>query len=106
MNGLGQFAPMKDDSWRIRLEEAIRKDGRTMREISLGAGLSHGYVHGILRDGKEPTLDRFLRICKEVRISAAYALLGVNVTPETEQIISLLESDPKKVESLLGLLGR
>lgn len=94
------------DEWRDRLEKAIERDGRTLRDISLGAGLSHGYLHGILRDGKEPTLDRFLRICQELGLSSAYALTGADVSFETEEVLRLIEGDQEARRAFLALLRR
>lgn len=95
---------MHDSGWRQRLEEAARKDGRSLRDISLAAELSHGYLHGILRDGKEPTLDRFAKICKQLNLSLSYALMGVNISAETEEIIQGLDSKPTTREAILALL--
>lgn len=95
---------MANDDWRERLEAAVSKDGRSFRDISLAAGLSHGYLHGILRDNKEPTLDRFVRICKVLNISVAYALMGMDITRETEQIISEIEADGERRTAILQLL--
>lgn len=97
---------MADDKWRIRVERAVSEDGRSLRDISLAAGLSHGYLHGILRDGKEPTLDRFVRICQELGVSLSYALLGADVTPETEVIIEALADDEETRSAVLALLKR
>jgi len=91
--------------WRSRLEAAIERDGRSLREISLGAKVSHGYLHGILRDDKEPTLDRFFKICRELRVSPAYVLLGVELSPETEEVMRLLEANPSRRDAILGLLA-
>lgn len=94
------------DEWRERLEAVVERDGRSLREISLAAGLSHGYLHGILRDGKEPTLDRFTRLCGALGVSVSYAMLGADVSPETEDIIRALESDPETRAMVLALLRR
>lgn len=101
---LRQTWGMANDDWRERLEAAVSKDGRSFRDISLAAGLSHGYLHGILRDNKEPTLDRFVRICKVLNISVAYALMGMDITRETEQIISEIEADGERRTAILQLL--
>ena len=93
------------DSWRPRLEKAVQDDGRSLRDISLASGLSHGYLHGILRDDKEPTLDRFERICSTVGVSTAYILIGLNVSPETEAIMRQIEGDAGKRRALFDLLG-
>lgn len=103
---MSDISAMHDSGWRQRLEDAVRKDGRSLRDISLAANLSHGYLHGILRDGKEPTLDRFSRICSELNLSLSYALMGADISPETESIIRGLESDSVTREAILALLGR
>lgn len=97
---------MADEAWRTRLEAAVEKDGRALREISIGAGLSHGYLHGILRDNKEPTLDRFIKVCDEIDVSLSYILLGANISKDTEQIVSALEGDESTRMAVLALLGR
>ncbi len=97
---------MKNDSWRQRIEAAIAADERSMRDISLAAGLSHGYLHGILRDGKEPTLDRFIRICDVLGISLAHALMGVDLSPDTERLISEIEGDEESRAAILAILSR
>jgi len=97
---------MSDDEWRPRLEAAVGGDGRSLRDISLAAGLSHGYLHGILRNGKEPTLDRFIRICAEVNVSLTHVLTGADVSPATEAILEALESDPGARERVLLALRR
>lgn len=96
---------MADEPWRIRLQAAIDRDGRSFRDISISAGLSHGYLHGVLSDGKEPTLDRFMKVCAELGVSATYILLGVNVSAETEEIVRALEANPGKRAAILALLG-
>lgn len=97
---------MADDLWRNRIEVAVERDGRSLRDISLAAGLSHGYLHGILRDGKEPTLDRFIRICDELNLSLSHTLMGADVSHDTESIIAALESDPATRQAVLSLLRR
>jgi transcriptional regulator with XRE-family HTH domain len=97
---------MKDDAWRSRIEAAVKQDGRSLRDISLAAGLSHGYLHGILRDDKEPTLDRFIRICQELKISVAFALLGLHISPDAQRIVKLLEDRPEARDAILALLPR
>lgn len=96
---------MAKSEWRDRLIEAVNADGRSMQDISLAAGLSHGYVHGILKDGKEPTLDRFLRICSEVGISYSQALMGADMTPEAERLLELASKSPEKAAQLVALLS-
>ena len=96
----------RHDEWRARLQAVVDADGRSLRDISLAAGLSHGYLHGILRDDKEPTLDRFMMICREMGVSPASILLGVDVSPEAVEIVKLLDSDPAARDAVLAPLDR
>lgn len=91
--------------WRDRLETSIKDDGRSLRDISLAAGLSHGYLHGILRDGKEPTIDRFSRICKAMGVSLPYVLLGVDVSESTLALIKEIERGGPRRDAILALLS-
>jgi transcriptional regulator with XRE-family HTH domain len=97
---------MSGAGWRQRLRAAIDRDGRSMRDVSLAAGLSHGYVHGILQDDKEPTLDRFLKVCETLGVSATHILVGSEVTPATERIVEALEKEPAMRDAILALLRR
>jgi len=94
-----------DEGWRQRIEQRALQDGRSLRDISLAAGLSHGYPHGILRDGKEPTLDRFVKICDALGLSVSYAMLGIEVSPTVEKIIRAVQDDPARQSALLALLS-
>lgn len=95
---------MENDDWRKRFEEAAAKDGRSLRDISLAAGLSHGYLHGILRDGKEPTLDRFKKICKALGMSQAYALMGIDVSDDHVALIEEIDRGGPRADAILALL--
>lgn len=102
---ISHIEDMSGETWRDRISAAAKRDGRSLRDISLAAGLSHGYLHGILRDSKEPTLDRFARICAALDLSLTYALMGYDVSPETEALISEIEGSPTKRAALLALLA-
>jgi ribonucleoside-diphosphate reductase alpha chain len=93
-----------DDSWRARLQGILDRDGRSMRDVSLSAGLSAGYLHGILKGGKDSTIDRIAAIADALNVSLAYILIGLEVSPETEKLISLLQSDPASRDAVLQLL--
>lgn len=54
------------DGWRFMMLETIKANGDTMRAVSLRAGLSTGYLHGVLIDGKDPTVEKFLAVCAAV----------------------------------------
>ncbi|MGY6704918.1 helix-turn-helix domain-containing protein [Roseinatronobacter sp.] len=95
---------MMQETWRDRLQDQLRRDGRSMREVSLAAELSAGYLHGILKDGKDPTIDRLAAIAKAMNVSLAFILVGLDVTPETEQVVQALQRDPDRRDAILRLL--
>jgi ribonucleoside-diphosphate reductase alpha chain len=95
---------MTPAEWKNRLQAAVEKDGRSMRDISLAAGLSHGYLHGVLKDGKEPTLERFVKICRVLDLSVSEALLGVHISPTVEALLKAVQDNPEKAEALARLL--
>lgn len=102
---LERDTPWPMDSWRDRLEQAITDRDMSYREVSLAAGLSAGYVQGILRYGKEPTLDRMEKVCAVLNASIPWVLYGVSLTRENREILELLEKkSPATRKGLLALL--
>lgn len=95
---------MQGSDWRARLEDAIEKSGKSKREISLAAGKGHGYVHSIMVDGKDPTIDNLIAICQVLEVSLTQILYGVQMTPETQEILSLIESNPNMRSGILQIL--
>lgn len=90
--------------WRERLEDAMGKTGRSKREISLAAGKGPGYVHSILKEGKDPTIDNLIAICAALGVSLSKILYGIEMSPETEEILSLIEDNPKRRDGILQIL--
>lgn len=90
---------------RRRLEAGLAARGLSRRQASLAAGLGPGYVHSILREGKEPTVTSLARVCAAAGLSLSYVLLGLEISPQTERLMQRLEAQPDKRDSLLNLLG-
>lgn len=98
---------MKKDQWRSRLLDEIEKSGRSMRSISLAAHRGPNYLHGILKEGKDPTIGHIASICREMGLSVAYVLYGVEITPEKEAVLAMLDhADPESREIALAILRR
>lgn len=95
---------MNESDWRSRLEDAIKASGRSKREISLAAGKGPGYVHSILSEGKDPTIDNLIAICLALNVSLTKILYGFEISPETEEILSLIEANPRSRNGLLQIL--
>jgi transcriptional regulator with XRE-family HTH domain len=75
-----------------------------MRSASLRAGLGHNYIHGILKEDKDATVDRLLAICKALNVSPAFILLGQTAPPEVEELLLLMQANPERREAILALL--
>lgn len=93
------------DAMRRRLRESLEKSGRSMRSVSLGAKLAHGYMNSILNEGKEPTVQNLAKICREMDVSLAWIMLGIHASPRAVKLISYMEQHPDRVDSILALLG-
>ena len=95
---------MNTVGWKARLAAGIKKNGKSKREVSLAAGMGPGYVHSILKEGKDPTIDHLIKICAAAELSLYYVLIGVEASPETEEIVKLLEASKTKRQGLVQLL--
>lgn len=98
----GKFPAMS--GWRERLERTIAERGETMRSASLKAKLGHNYVHGILKEDKDATVDRLLAICQALEVSPAFILLGQDAPPQVEELLLLMQASPERREAILALL--
>ena len=68
-------AKATDDAWRQRLSDALDESGKSKRAVSLAIGASPGYLHGILTEGKDPTIGMLAAICEQLGVSLD-ALIG------------------------------
>ena len=96
---------MIDELWRDRLTQALDASGKSKRSVSLAAGLGPGYLHSILAEGKEPTVQNIIAICGALEIAASSILFGFEMSAATEEIVQKLgKMDPDKQKALLKLL--
>jgi len=95
---------MQKTDWRDRLTEAVSKSPKSARAISLAAGLGPGYVHSILKEGKDPTVDNLLAIAEQVNVSLSYLMYGLDVSRDTEELIQLIEQRPRLRPAVLEIL--
>lgn len=97
---------MADEAWRKRLEDAIKNSNRSKREISLKAGKGAGYVHSILSEGKDPTIESLIAVCQELGVSLTWIVYGFEISPATEQLLSLIEQNPDDRAAVLQILQK
>lgn len=66
--------------WRERLQDHVdaveAADGPDMKAISRKAGLSPGYVHSILKQGRTPSIESFLKVAAAYGVEPGWLLLG------------------------------
>lgn len=97
---------MEQNAWRNRLRDAIRDRKLSKRGVSLRAKLGQGYLHSILDEGKEPTIQNLADVCAAIPISMSFILYGYDVTPEDEAIIAAMHESPEKRQAVLTLIGQ
>lgn len=95
------------DAMRERLEAELKRKGLSMRQASLNAfSTSPGYLHSVIKDGREPTVRKLAETCEANGIGFAYIVLGYEVSPETERLVAVIEQDPLVRDGMLALLDR
>ncbi|WP_296100305.1 helix-turn-helix transcriptional regulator [uncultured Agrobacterium sp.] len=95
---------MGNADWRSRLRDAMERRGMSAREVSLAAGKGQGYVHSILKEGKDPTVDNLIAVCKVLNVTLAEVVYGIEMSPETAEILALIEGSPDTREGILKIL--
>jgi transcriptional regulator with XRE-family HTH domain len=92
------------EGWLERLNKAVLADGRAPRTISRAAGLGPNYLGELFNKGKVPSVDKLLKLCAELDVSATYILTGSAVSPESEEMLSILGAlDGEQQATLLSL---
>lgn len=81
--------------WRDRLRQTLDNSGKSMRAVSMAAGLGDNYLHSILGEGKEPSIDRLLKIADTLNISLAWLLYGIEIGPQEERLLRLYAKLPE-----------
>ena len=102
---MGKGTVQGDNGWRTRLARAVHDDVRSQRAISSSAGLNPGYLNSVFsKGGKSPTVENLLAICEALGVSATWVLYGTEVTPQDEELVSLLSDSPEMRTVVLDLL--
>lgn len=90
-------------SMQERLDSEMKRQRRSMTELSEAAGLSASYVRNVLKRGQVPTVDKLDAIAQALGVSAGWLMYGVDLPPEASKVFELLEKDPKRFYALLAL---
>lgn len=79
-----------DDRWFDRLIEAVKRDGRDMKRISLSAGLGENYVQQMIRDSKKPKIDTLVKLLQELgRADTLYIVTGTQFTDADRRLLEV-----------------
>lgn len=79
-----------EDEWRVRLNEVVRDDGRSLRALSLAAGFGENYVQQMLKDKKDPSFTKLAKVLAVLGPTATfYVTSGLRPDPE-RQLRSML----------------
>lgn len=78
------------ETWFDRLDAAVKQDGRSLRALSIAAGCGPNFLQQMLRDRKEPGVDRFLSILNQLGTGATlYVLTGQEFGKDDEDALKL-----------------
>lgn len=67
-----------------------------MREISKEAGCGAGYLHDILKAGKDPTIERLMRIADALDVSLSWLLYDIEMSKQDEELLRLFATLSKR----------
>lgn len=66
--------------WRKRLADTVEAikaaGGPDMKALSKKAGLSPGYIHSILKQGRTPSVEAFLQVAEACQVEPGWVLFG------------------------------
>jgi transcriptional regulator with XRE-family HTH domain len=93
-----------DDKWFDRLLDAVRRDGRDMKAISLSAGLGENYVQQMLKDRKKPKINTLVRLLKALgRADTLYIITGAGFSDVDRQLLEVAGAlDDEGKRALIG----
>jgi transcriptional regulator with XRE-family HTH domain len=93
-------------TWKSRLEQAIKDDGRSMRALSLEAELGPNYLSEVFREGKEPGVEKMMKVCDVLKVSFTHIVTGVDLDQDDEDFLRLLSDLEAEDRSALVALAR
>lgn len=105
-NEMTDIAVMENHTWRARLNAAVEASGKSMRAISLDAGAAPGYVHSILKEDKEPTIGKLVKVAESAGVSLSYILYGYEMTATEEDLLKIFSNLSEEQKSAFLQLAR
>lgn len=96
---------MGNGTWRERFSDAVARSGMSQREISVAAGRAPGYVYGILKENKDPTIDNLVALADVLGVSITWLITGADVSPDQETLLTLYAGLPVEDQAALRRLA-
>jgi len=92
--------------WRDNLVRAIERDGRSLRAISVAAGLGQNYLNQMLVRGTAPTTTALVSLCDVLGVSVTSILTGGDLGPSEEELLRISSGLSDRQIDLLIELAR
>lgn len=67
----------------------MEQTDRSLRDISLKAGMGAGYLHGVLVEKKDPTIGNLLKIADQIGVSLSHIIYGIELGADEERLLRL-----------------
>ena len=92
--------------WIERLQLAVEMDGRSLRKLSLKAGLGPNFLSQLFADQKEPGVNKFLAVLNVLGAeSALFVVMGLRFDDADEELVrSVLNLPPDLRKKALRLI--
>ena len=89
---------LMNESWLTRLKALIEADGRSLRQVSIDAGLGPNFVQQMLKDGKDPTIEKLQAVLLALgQDKLLFVMTGVDLSPSDIEFLRLLKAAPENV---------
>ena len=79
-----------DDKWFDRLLEAVERDERDMKTLSVDARLGENYVQQMVKNRKVPKIDSLVKLLSALgRADTLYIITGTQFTAEDRRLLEV-----------------
>lgn len=94
------------DDWRQRLLSAIETSPLSGREICRRAEVGSSFISDLKNAGKSPSAAYVVRVANAIPVSLTYVFAGIELSPETEEVIQLWSRLPAEMQNHLLAVAR
>ena len=85
-----------NEDWITRLRECVERDGRSMRKLSVEAGLGPNFLQQLFSTRKDPGFGKLARLLNVLGSDAPhYVVSGIRMDREEAEMLRLLRALPE-----------